>query len=186
MPVTAQQQGMIFFHGCHHSLQSGLCYFCLPQSKDEGQVVKLSKMNGLKKVEDEEEKREMITPALREALTKQGEQKIVCIKWNKWGTKIEILKMIYNQGCFYCWWSFMTLTHLGNSVATYARTSAGCHWIIYSYYQASLLCNTKKITLQKELTSCFSAYPWPCSSQSGKVVIHFKTRVMTLDFLILI
>lgn len=157
--------GHDFLHGCHHGLQSGLCYFCVPQSKDEGQVVKLSKMNGLKKIEDEEETREMITPALREALTKQGEQKIVYIKWNKWGTKIEILKRIYNQGCFYCWWSFMTLTHLGNSVATYARTSAGCHWIIYSYYQASLLCNTKKITLQKELTSCFSAYPWPCSSQ---------------------
>uniref|UniRef100_A0A8D3D0A5 S-adenosyl-L-methionine-dependent tRNA 4-demethylwyosine synthase TYW1 n=1 Tax=Scophthalmus maximus TaxID=52904 RepID=A0A8D3D0A5_SCOMX len=45
-------------------------------SKEEGggggQVVKLSKMNGVKKIEDEGEKREMITPALREALTKQG------------------------------------------------------------------------------------------------------------------
>uniref|UniRef100_A0A8D3CXF1 S-adenosyl-L-methionine-dependent tRNA 4-demethylwyosine synthase TYW1 n=1 Tax=Scophthalmus maximus TaxID=52904 RepID=A0A8D3CXF1_SCOMX len=34
--------------------------------------IKLSKMNGVKKIEDEGEKREMITPALREALTKQG------------------------------------------------------------------------------------------------------------------
>uniref|UniRef100_A0A8D3CUW3 S-adenosyl-L-methionine-dependent tRNA 4-demethylwyosine synthase TYW1 n=1 Tax=Scophthalmus maximus TaxID=52904 RepID=A0A8D3CUW3_SCOMX len=46
------------------------------KSKEEGggggQVVKLSKMNGVKKIEDEGEKREMITPALREALTKQG------------------------------------------------------------------------------------------------------------------
>lgn len=40
----------------------------------------MSKMNGLKKIEDEEETREMITPALREALTKQGEQKIIYIK----------------------------------------------------------------------------------------------------------
>ncbi|KAI5098717.1 S-adenosyl-L-methionine-dependent tRNA 4-demethylwyosine synthase isoform X1 [Silurus meridionalis] len=32
----------------------------------------LSKMNGLKKTEPEEERREMVTPALREALTKQG------------------------------------------------------------------------------------------------------------------
>ncbi|XP_076591832.1 S-adenosyl-L-methionine-dependent tRNA 4-demethylwyosine synthase TYW1 [Chaetodon auriga] len=44
--------------------------------KEEGrgdvQVVKLSKLNGLKKIEDEGERREMITPALSEALTKQG------------------------------------------------------------------------------------------------------------------
>lgn len=38
-------------------------------------MVKLSKMNGVKSVEDEEEKREMITPALRDSLTKQGEEK---------------------------------------------------------------------------------------------------------------
>lgn len=38
-------------------------------------MVKLSKMNGLKKTEDEGERREMITPALSEALTKQGEGK---------------------------------------------------------------------------------------------------------------
>ncbi|XP_017292651.1 S-adenosyl-L-methionine-dependent tRNA 4-demethylwyosine synthase TYW1 [Kryptolebias marmoratus] len=45
------------------------------KSKDkdeEDQVVRLSKLNGVKKMEDEEERREMITPALREALTKQG------------------------------------------------------------------------------------------------------------------
>ncbi|XP_030007825.1 S-adenosyl-L-methionine-dependent tRNA 4-demethylwyosine synthase TYW1 [Sphaeramia orbicularis] len=42
------------------------------KSKEEGQMVKLSKLNGVKKVEDEGERREMITPALREALTKQG------------------------------------------------------------------------------------------------------------------
>ncbi|XP_058489439.1 S-adenosyl-L-methionine-dependent tRNA 4-demethylwyosine synthase TYW1 [Solea solea] len=46
------------------------------KSKDEsrggGHMVKLSKMNGVKKMEDEEERREMITPALRAALTKQG------------------------------------------------------------------------------------------------------------------
>ncbi|KAM6988520.1 S-adenosyl-L-methionine-dependent tRNA 4-demethylwyosine synthase TYW1 [Tautogolabrus adspersus] len=46
------------------------------KSKAEGQgdgpMVKLSKLNGVKKVEDEEERREMITPALRDALTKQG------------------------------------------------------------------------------------------------------------------
>uniref|UniRef100_A0A1A7Y1L5 S-adenosyl-L-methionine-dependent tRNA 4-demethylwyosine synthase TYW1 n=1 Tax=Iconisemion striatum TaxID=60296 RepID=A0A1A7Y1L5_9TELE len=39
------------------------------QDEDEGQMVK---MNGVKKSEDDEERREMITPALREALTKQG------------------------------------------------------------------------------------------------------------------
>ncbi|KAM4590525.1 S-adenosyl-L-methionine-dependent tRNA 4-demethylwyosine synthase TYW1 [Fundulus diaphanus] len=38
----------------------------------DGQMVKLSKLNGVTKAEDEEERREMITPALREALTKQG------------------------------------------------------------------------------------------------------------------
>lgn len=51
----------------------------LPQSKEEsqrdGQMVKLSKLNGVQKIEDEGERREMITPALREALTKQGEEK---------------------------------------------------------------------------------------------------------------
>ncbi|KAG7217590.1 hypothetical protein INR49_021276 [Caranx melampygus] len=46
------------------------------KSKEEGrgdsQMVKVSKMNGVKKIENDEDKREMITPALREALTKQG------------------------------------------------------------------------------------------------------------------
>ncbi|XP_068614813.1 S-adenosyl-L-methionine-dependent tRNA 4-demethylwyosine synthase TYW1-like [Brachionichthys hirsutus] len=46
------------------------------KSKEEvgadGQVLKLSKLNGFKKSEDEGQRREMITPALRQALTKQG------------------------------------------------------------------------------------------------------------------
>ncbi|XP_028276325.1 S-adenosyl-L-methionine-dependent tRNA 4-demethylwyosine synthase TYW1 [Parambassis ranga] len=42
------------------------------ESRGNGQMVKLSKLNGVKKLEDEAERREMITPALREALTKQG------------------------------------------------------------------------------------------------------------------
>lgn len=40
--------------------------------EDESQRVKLSKQNGVRKSESEEERREMITPALRDALTKQG------------------------------------------------------------------------------------------------------------------
>ncbi|XP_031719332.1 S-adenosyl-L-methionine-dependent tRNA 4-demethylwyosine synthase TYW1 isoform X1 [Anarrhichthys ocellatus] len=42
------------------------------EGRGDGQLVKLSKLNGVKKVEDEGERREMITPALRKALTKQG------------------------------------------------------------------------------------------------------------------
>ncbi|KAM3615604.1 uncharacterized protein V6R79_004923 [Siganus canaliculatus] len=42
------------------------------ERRADDQLVKLSRMNGQKKPEDEEERREMITPALREALTKQG------------------------------------------------------------------------------------------------------------------
>ncbi|MEQ2180536.1 S-adenosyl-L-methionine-dependent tRNA 4-demethylwyosine synthase, partial [Goodea atripinnis] len=42
------------------------------EDRVDGQVVKLSKLNGVTKTEDEEERREMITPALREALSKQG------------------------------------------------------------------------------------------------------------------
>lgn len=42
------------------------------KSKDEEQMVKLSKLNGVKRVENEAERREMITPALRDSLTKQG------------------------------------------------------------------------------------------------------------------
>lgn len=42
------------------------------EGRGDGQLVKLSKVNGVKKVEDEGERREMITPALRKALTKQG------------------------------------------------------------------------------------------------------------------
>ncbi|XP_018527233.2 S-adenosyl-L-methionine-dependent tRNA 4-demethylwyosine synthase TYW1-like, partial [Lates calcarifer] len=42
------------------------------EGRGDGQMVKLSKLNGVKKIEDEGERREMITPALREALTKQG------------------------------------------------------------------------------------------------------------------
>ncbi|XP_056099089.1 S-adenosyl-L-methionine-dependent tRNA 4-demethylwyosine synthase TYW1 isoform X2 [Rhinichthys klamathensis goyatoka] len=40
--------------------------------EEESQRVKLSKQNGVRKSETEEERREMITPALRDALTKQG------------------------------------------------------------------------------------------------------------------
>ncbi|XP_034024452.1 S-adenosyl-L-methionine-dependent tRNA 4-demethylwyosine synthase TYW1 isoform X2 [Thalassophryne amazonica] len=39
--------------------------------RGDGQMI-LSKLNGVKKLEDEAERRDMITPALREALTKQG------------------------------------------------------------------------------------------------------------------
>ncbi|XP_027854776.1 S-adenosyl-L-methionine-dependent tRNA 4-demethylwyosine synthase TYW1 isoform X1 [Xiphophorus couchianus] len=42
------------------------------EDQGDGQMVKLSKQNGVMKTADEEERREMITPALREALTKQG------------------------------------------------------------------------------------------------------------------
>ncbi|XP_059187835.1 S-adenosyl-L-methionine-dependent tRNA 4-demethylwyosine synthase TYW1 isoform X2 [Centropristis striata] len=42
------------------------------EGRGDGQMVKLSKLNGVKKTEDEGERREMITPALKEALTKQG------------------------------------------------------------------------------------------------------------------
>lgn len=42
------------------------------EGQADGQMVKLSKLNGVKKTEDEGERREMITPSLREALTKQG------------------------------------------------------------------------------------------------------------------
>uniref|UniRef100_A0A672RV13 tRNA 4-demethylwyosine synthase (AdoMet-dependent) n=1 Tax=Sinocyclocheilus grahami TaxID=75366 RepID=A0A672RV13_SINGR len=40
--------------------------------EEDSQRVKLSKQNGVRKSESEEEQREMITPALRDALTKQG------------------------------------------------------------------------------------------------------------------
>lgn len=40
--------------------------------EEEAQGVKLSRQNGVRKSESEEERREMITPALRDALTKQG------------------------------------------------------------------------------------------------------------------
>ncbi|KAM7398918.1 hypothetical protein PAMP_018222 [Pampus punctatissimus] len=42
------------------------------EDQGDGRMVKLSKLNGVRKSEDEEERREMITPSLREALTKQG------------------------------------------------------------------------------------------------------------------
>ncbi|XP_029302813.1 S-adenosyl-L-methionine-dependent tRNA 4-demethylwyosine synthase TYW1 [Cottoperca gobio] len=42
------------------------------EGREGGLLVKPSKLNGVKKMEDEGERREMITPALRKALTKQG------------------------------------------------------------------------------------------------------------------
>lgn len=57
--------------------------FCLTQSNEDSrensQMVKLSTLNGLKKTEEEEDVREMITPALREALTKQGWKKQIAV-----------------------------------------------------------------------------------------------------------
>uniref|UniRef100_A0A673C1T5 S-adenosyl-L-methionine-dependent tRNA 4-demethylwyosine synthase TYW1 n=1 Tax=Sphaeramia orbicularis TaxID=375764 RepID=A0A673C1T5_9TELE len=66
--VTRQNDGSEVMDG--RLLSHGWCLKA--KSKEEGQMVKLSKLNGVKKVEDEGERREMITPALREALTKQG------------------------------------------------------------------------------------------------------------------
>lgn len=40
--------------------------------EENSQRIKLSKQNGVRKSEAEEESREMITPALRDSLTKQG------------------------------------------------------------------------------------------------------------------
>lgn len=61
--------------------QQSQFHFFLAQSEEDGrgngQKVKLSKLNGLKKTEQEEDVREMITPSLREALTKQGWKKKV-------------------------------------------------------------------------------------------------------------
>lgn len=48
--------------------------------EDSSQLGRLSKLNGLKKAEPEET-REMITPALREALTKQGTD--TCVQCEK-------------------------------------------------------------------------------------------------------
>lgn len=56
-------------------------HFFVTQSEEDGwgngQTVKLSKLNGLKNTEQEDDVREMITPSLREALTKQGCKKKV-------------------------------------------------------------------------------------------------------------
>lgn len=49
--------------------------FCVTQNKEDGGkggTVKLSTVNGLEETDEEEGVREMITPALGEALTKQG------------------------------------------------------------------------------------------------------------------
>lgn len=63
--------------------QQSQFYFFVTQSEEDsrgnGQTVKLSKLNGLKKTEQEDDVREMITPSLREALTKQGgKKKVIC------------------------------------------------------------------------------------------------------------
>lgn len=59
----------------HLVIERVVC-FKVEEEEEEGQKVKLSKLNGVRKTEDEEDRREMITPALREALTKQGEEKM--------------------------------------------------------------------------------------------------------------
>lgn len=68
-------------------------------------MVKLSKLNGLKKTGADEERREMITPTLREALTKQGEEEMVYIKYTKLETRMEkSMQPIPDAGC-----DFLTL-----------------------------------------------------------------------------
>uniref|UniRef100_A0A671WMX0 tRNA-yW synthesizing protein 1 homolog (S. cerevisiae) n=1 Tax=Sparus aurata TaxID=8175 RepID=A0A671WMX0_SPAAU len=59
------------------------------ESRGDGQMVKLSKLNGMGKIEDEGERREMITPALRDALTKQD---ITPILWAQSGAGRWILQ----------------------------------------------------------------------------------------------
>ncbi|XP_034025486.1 LOW QUALITY PROTEIN: S-adenosyl-L-methionine-dependent tRNA 4-demethylwyosine synthase TYW1-like [Thalassophryne amazonica] len=59
--------------------------------RGDGQMI-LSKLNGVKKLEDEAERRDMITPALREALTKQGYRLIVShsgVKLCRWTRTLE-------------------------------------------------------------------------------------------------
>lgn len=61
-------------------------------------MVKVSKMTGVKKIEDDEDRREMITPALREALTKQGKEPKNLDKlhiWELWiGNRDEYISLV--------------------------------------------------------------------------------------------
>jgi len=102
-----------------------------PQSKEEagadGQMVKLSKVKGKRKIDDEGERREMITPALRKALTKQGKangdlnsvfflfekiKKVVSLQENK-------------KNSMWSFWVILWLTEVQCFLAISNRTSAG-------------------------------------------------------------
>ncbi|XDV32544.1 hypothetical protein PO909_003333, partial [Leuciscus waleckii] len=66
---ASQPSSLMSLNTCSH----GNCSRArMEGDEEEAQGVKLSKQNGVRKSESEEERREMITPALRDALTKQG------------------------------------------------------------------------------------------------------------------
>ena len=62
------------FEGKQKLTQSCVCFAAKKreQSQEDGQIVKLSWLNGMMKAEEKEERRELITAALREALTVTG------------------------------------------------------------------------------------------------------------------
>ena len=129
--ITTQQQSLIFMD-TSKVINNNWGFFCLPQSKDEsrgdGQMVKLSKLNGTRKIEDEGERREMITPALRDALTKQGEENdnlvIKVINYRVYTKQIRnkdehAVSMVCKWQRFICWYE--SLTHACKTVYSFPK-----------------------------------------------------------------
>uniref|UniRef100_A0A8C8D1F3 tRNA-yW synthesizing protein 1 homolog (S. cerevisiae) n=1 Tax=Oncorhynchus tshawytscha TaxID=74940 RepID=A0A8C8D1F3_ONCTS len=80
----------------------------IKKAKEDGQIVKLSRLNGMMKAEEKEETRELITAALREALTVTGFRKRRCYKPSFYGVESHrcmesTLSLVCANKCDFCW-----------------------------------------------------------------------------------
>lgn len=73
--------------------QSCVCFAAekREQSQEDGQIVKLSRLNGMMKAEEKEERGDLITAALREALTKRGKEQTCSAHHNHYRNIVKVM-----------------------------------------------------------------------------------------------
>uniref|UniRef100_A0A8C7JHH8 Uncharacterized protein n=1 Tax=Oncorhynchus kisutch TaxID=8019 RepID=A0A8C7JHH8_ONCKI len=73
----------------------------IKKAKEDGQIVKLSRLNGMMKAEEKEERRELIAAALREALTVTGFPSFYGVESHR--CMESTLSLVCANKCDFCW-----------------------------------------------------------------------------------